>query len=92
MDGRKGKRSNSYNCNSGDKKKPRADYHYKNEYVLKHFAGVTKIVTKSDSRVLATKESATFIIKDIHVSVNQLGERKIHKKIIENHSNVPRSL
>lgn len=62
---------------------PRMDYHFHKKYALKNLAGVTKVILQSDDRVMATKETALSIIRDIHVSINHNGDRKTHKKLLK---------
>lgn len=74
------------------KKKPRSHYHIRNTFALKELAGVTKVMYKKDERILATKETVISIIRDIHTAHGHKGERKTHKKICVNYSNISRNI
>lgn len=76
----------------GVKKKPRAMYNLRNKYVLKVFAGVTKVISKKDSREMATKNSVANLIKTVHESIGHKGEKKTFQKISETYCNIHRVL
>lgn len=73
-------------------KKTRKEYHIYEKFALKSFAGIDKVISKKDSRLLATKENVLNIIKDIHVSCGHKGEKKTHQKVSENYSNISRKI
>lgn len=74
------------------KKRPRSHYHIHEKFQLKSLFGVTKVVLKSNSLLMATKESVVTAIKDTHASIGHLGEKKTYKKLCENYGNIPRKV
>lgn len=76
----------------GPKRKSDTLYNLRKNYVIKDFAGVSKIVTKKNFKLMVTKESVMDIIRDIHESSGHTGEKKTHKKIKENYANISRTL
>lgn len=61
-------------------KKSRREYHIFEKFELKTFAGIEKVISKKDSRLLANKENVLNIIKDIHETCNHEGEKKLTKR------------
>lgn len=73
-------------------RKSRNEYHIREKYALRKFAGIEKVVLKKDARLIATKENVLNIIRDYHVTNNHVGEKKTYLKICENYGNVSRKL
>ena len=73
-------------------KKSRHDYYIHDSYAISSLGTITKIVSKKDNRLFATKDAVLGIIKEIHVAIGHKGERKTHKKILESYANVPRTI
>ena len=64
-------------------KRPRQHYHLYQKYEIITLGGVSKVVIKKNSLIMATKESVLSVIKDIHVSVGHGGEKKFTKKLVK---------
>ena len=60
--------------------KTRQDYYIHEKFFLLSLAGITKVMARKDSRQIATKNTVTTIIKDIHISAGHKGDRKTNKK------------
>jgi hypothetical protein len=73
-------------------KRSRQSYHIRSKYSVTSLAGVTKVITKKDSRIMATKDNAITIFRDIHLSTGHKGEKKTYKKISEHFANIPRHI
>lgn len=76
----------------GSQKKSDEMYNLRKNYVIKEFAGVCKIVTKKEEKLMATKESVSDLIRDLHECGGHKGEKKTHKLITANYANVSRKL
>lgn len=73
-------------------KKGRQDYYLFENYTIQEFAGIERIVTKKNRSIVATKNTALSIIKDVHVACLHKGGRATHQKIRENYANISRKI
>jgi hypothetical protein len=74
-------------------KRSRQAYHIRSKYCVTSLAGVTKVITKKDSHIMATKDNAiTILHTHIHLSTGHKGEKNTYKNIGENFANIPRHI
>jgi hypothetical protein len=73
-------------------KRSRQAYHIRRKYCVTSLAGVTKVITKKDSRIMATKDNVIIILRDIHLSTGHEGKKKTYKNISVNFANIPRHI
>jgi hypothetical protein len=71
-------------------KRSRQAYHIRSKYCVTSLAGVTKVITKKDSCIMATKDNVITILRDIHLSTGHKGDKKMYKNISEHFGNIPR--
>lgn len=73
-------------------RKEKKYYRYFQKYKIESIAGISKLVSKNDRLIFATKENVLDIIKSIHSAINHLGLKKTYAKISESYANIKREL
>jgi hypothetical protein len=64
-------------------KRSRQTYHIRSKYCVTSLSRVTKVITKKDSRIMATKDNVITILRDIHLSTGHKREKKTYKKSVK---------
>ena len=62
-------------------KRPRMHYPIHEKFELKSLAGITKVIKKKDSRLIATKSTVLSAISDTHNSIGHKGEKKTYNSL-----------
>jgi len=72
-----------------DSMKDRRYYHVRKTFELVELGGVRRVRRIRDQKLMATIESFSTIVKDVHVSIGHKGETKTYKKLQQKYSNIP---
>ena len=61
----------------------RAHYHLHGKFALTNLSGMTKVIVKRTSRMMASKEMVINMIKDFHSATGHKREKKTYVKIVK---------